>query len=214
MRPPTLAFLLLLVAPLLGSTARAQPNAPGSRASATPSQCWTRAPSLDSVLAAYERRSQAKAQQRRAVRLAKKARHSAWLPQLVLSAEHRRRNDWDRDREVAAALQLRERLGQGQVFRAQMRWHLDRLVHHHASLAALRFARTLATAHQAERTRIARSYAQWLVIWNQACARPVSAARYEQAVLLRAELVAVTGVALPSVSPRRVKVPASLSTPR
>lgn len=208
MRPPLITLVLLLVIPFGIPAARGQAPSSTGRPSvdADPSsRCRTRAPTLDSVLAAYERRSNAKAQQARALGLAKKARRSAWLPQLVLSAEHRQRNDWDRDREIAAALQLRERTGQGQVFRAQMRWHLDRLVHHHASLAALRFARTLVTSHRQERAGVARNYAQWRLIWGQACAGPVSATRFEQAALLRAELVSATGMALPSIAPGRVK---------
>lgn len=184
-----LALLTFLV--LRPGGARAEPGA-------TVPVCARVPVDLPALLSAYDRRSGARQQKARALHMARRARHSAWLPQLLVSAEHRRRSDQSLDRQVATALGLQNKRGEGLVLRAQMRWSLERLVHHHASLSALRFARTLSVQHQASRMELASLYARWKMLFHRACRGDLTQEQYAQSVVLRAQVMAATGLKLPA----------------
>lgn len=169
--------------------------------------CVREAPSLASILSAFDRRVGVRTQQAQVRQLVRRARHAAWLPQLVLSAEHRDRQDEAQDTELAAALRLHARDEQVLVLRARMRWNLDRLVHHHSSLAALRFAQRVGREHRAARQQLAVTYAQWKGLQAQGCRSGWTRVQYEELLRLRAMVIADTGLALPEPGPWRVKVP-------
>lgn len=174
----------------------------GTAPSVQASSCSVALASLPMVLRAFDQRERAPEQQRILARMELRARRAAWLPQLLLSAEHRHVQDQERQVEVAAALRWDARFADSQVFRAQMRWQLDRLLHHHGALAARRFARQVADAHRRRRQALARQHARLFFVWRQGCRQSWPPALYEEYLLLRAEIVAATGLKLPLVAPR------------
>lgn len=187
-------FSLILLWGLSGAASR--PVAPFVSTAGVP-RCSVAPASLSKVLEALDQRERAPQQQRSLARMELRARRAAWLPQLLLSAEHRHVQDQERQVQVAAALRWDARFGDSQVFRAQMRWQLDRLLHHHGALAARRFARQVADAHQRRRQALARQHARLTFVWRQGCHQGWPPALYEEYLLLRAEIIATTALALP-----------------
>lgn len=193
---PILCVLLLW---LLAQPAAASSPSPGPIA---PRACTLPALSLSALLSTYDARSAARSQQSHAEAQARRARASAWLPQVMLSAEHRRFDNRRRDQALVSPLTTQRRQEQGLVLRAQLRWELNQLVHHHASLSALRLAQNLAQQHAKARSALAQSFVRWQLLFLKSCSGAAfSAKEREQCELLRAQILVATGVLLPHAFP-------------
>lgn len=182
----------------------ARPAMKGAEAKAFVAQraCALPALSLSALLAAHDARSRTKDLQARALAQVKRARASAWLPALTLSADHRRRQDQRLDQELVAPLSQQRRHEQGVVLRASMRWQLDRLVHHHASLSALRLAENLSRQHAQARSALAQRFTRWQFLYLKGCkGAAFSEQEHLDCELLRAQILVATGVVLPQVRP-------------
>lgn len=193
------AFALSFLLTALPSAARAQDPAIDAVA---PRACSLPALSLSALLAAYDAHSHTRHLEVQALAQARRARVSAWLPQLMISAEHRKRQDQREDQERVVPLSRQRRHEQGLVFRAQIRWQLNELVHHHASLSALRLAQNLAQQHAKAKSILAQNFTRWQLLFLKHCASQVlSAQERRDCELLRAQILVATGVVLPHLQP-------------
>lgn len=167
--------------------------------------CKRALPTLMQLLSAHQRQQGANARQRQLQRVARRARSSAWLPTLTLWAEHRQLDDHASSRAALEPMALKASRGRGQVFRAQLRWQLGELLHHYAVNQALRLARAVHESQARSRQALAKDFGQLQALWWTACERGWSAKDWEKALMLRAQLIARSGLQIPM--PSRVATP-------